>query len=447
MRALLWNVVLIVAVTAASIAIGLAVTPMQSVPAAGQTVEVGATAPSLSVAGPGELDLFGQQIETTTTFAGPVRPRVRLTQITLNQQLTDFTHHASGASAAQSLETALVDGWRQYFVWELAIVGASAVVLLGAISGWLRRGRGHTAAFVVVGLVVVEAVNLGAIMVTAYTAPQKLSQVHSLQDLVGTARAPDLTPRPAPPTGTRVAVIGDSTAAGYGLQPVRNPTPVGRVCRRSRDSYAMVLAKANGWDVTNLACSGATIAEGILAPQTAGTRTLPAQMQEPAVAKASTVILSVGANDVSWSGLLQACAISSDCDNLVAEAYFQQRLAGFSADYLRLLSDLQALPTHPRVLINLYYNPFSTDSSCLHPIGMTDAKQRSMERLLGALNSILSEGAKAADFTAVQPDFTDHGVCSAEPYVQGLKNRAPFHPTAAGELAIALADEQALIGP
>ena len=242
-------------------------------------------------------------------------------------------------------------------------------------------------------------------------------------------------------------VIGDSTAAGLGLQPVRHPTRVARICRRSQDAYAVTLAKANGWDVTNLACSGATIAEGILGPQTAGTRTLPAQLQEPAVAKASTVIVSVGANDVSWSGLLQACAVSSSCDNKVEEAYFQQRLAGFSADYLRLLSDLQALPTHPRVLINLYYDPFSSDSSCLHSIGMTDAKQTSMERMLGALNSILSEGAKAANFTAVQPHFTDHGVCSAASYVQGLEDRAPFHPTAAGELAIALADEQALIGP
>lgn len=444
---MVWNAVVIVAVAAASIAVGLAVTPMQTVPAAGQTVQVGAAGPSLSLSGPGELDLFGQEIPTTTTFAGPVRPRVRLTRITLNQQLSDFTDTASGASAAQSLENALVDGWKRYFVWEVAIVAAAAVVLLGAVSGWLRRGRGHTAVLVVVGLVATEAVNLGAIMVTAYTAPAKLGQVHSLQDLVGTSRAPRLTPRPAPPTGSRVVVIGDSTAAGLGNRPLPHPTPVGRTCRRSQDAYAVDLANANGWRVTNLACSGATIAEGLLGPQTAGTKTLPAQMELPAVAKASTVIVSVGANDVSWSGLLQACAISSDCDNKVERAYFQQQLAGFSADYLRLLSDLQALPNHPRVLINLYYDPFSSDASCLHSIGMTDAKQRSMETMLTALNNILSEGAKAAEFTAVEPDFTGHGVCSGQPYVQGLKGNAPFHPTSAGELAIALADEHALTAP
>ncbi|HXP54367.1 MAG TPA: hypothetical protein VN847_05405, partial [Streptosporangiaceae bacterium] len=46
--------------------------------------------------------------------------------------------------------------------------------------------------------------------------------------------------------------------------------------------------------------------------------------------------------------------------------------------------------------------------------------------------------------TPVRPDFTGHALCDADPYVQGVGSPAPFHPTAAGELAIALADEQAL---
>ena len=255
-KAWVWHVVLVVMVAAASIAIGLAVTPMQTVPAAGQTVQVGAAAPSLSLSGPGELDLFGQAIPTTTTFVGPVRPRVRLTQITLNQQLTDFTETASGKSPARSLETALVHGWRQYFVWELVIVGISAVVLLGAVSGWLRRGPRHTAALVILGLLFTEGINLGAIMVTAYSAPQKLSNVHSLQELVGSSRTPDLAPRPAPPTGTRVVVIGDSTAAGLGNRPLPHPTPVGKICRRSQDAYAVDLANANGIGFSSLVSIG-----------------------------------------------------------------------------------------------------------------------------------------------------------------------------------------------
>lgn len=59
---------------------------------------------------------------------------------------------------------------------------------------------------------------------------------------------------------------------------------------------------------------------------------------------------------------------------------------------------------------------------------------------------MLAKGAQAAGLVAVRPDFTGHQLCDAEPYVQGLKASAPFHPTAAGELAIAIADEAALRG-
>src|SRR5579871_1170092 len=52
----------VVVVAAVSIAVALLVTPMQQVRLAGQTVGVGAAAPSFSLSGPGELDLFGQRL-------------------------------------------------------------------------------------------------------------------------------------------------------------------------------------------------------------------------------------------------------------------------------------------------------------------------------------------------------------------------------------------------
>jgi len=42
------------------------------------------------------------------------------------------------------------------------------------------------------------------------------------------------------------------------------------------------------------------------------------------------------------------------------------------------------------------------------------------------------------------PPFAGHELCTADPYVQGPQDRAPLHPTATGELAIALADQQEL---
>ena len=430
----------VLAVAAASIAIALAVTPMQKISAAGQTVAVGTTAPSWSLSGPAQLDLFGQHIPTNLTFFGPVRPRLVLTHITLSSQLKTFV-----GGSAQGLEDALAAGFRHYFFWEIGIAGFTAIVLMGAVTGWLRHQVKPTVILVVAALLVTEAVNLGAVMLTAYSAPGKLKQVHSLQALVGSApQLPDPPTSTDKPPGTRVVVMGDSTASGWGLRPLPHGSKADLACNRSIDSSAQDLADANGWHVTNLACSDATIAEGVLGPQEHNGQLMPAQISDPAVTKASVVILSIGANDVEWGNLLRVCAVSPSCDDRAARAYFQQHLASFSAEYLQVLSDLQLLPNHPQVVVNLYYSPINPEDACLAEAGVTQEKQQSVLTTLAALNGILEKGARAASFQVADPDFSGHGVCSDSPYVQGLNAHAPFHPTAAGQLAIALADEHAL---
>jgi lysophospholipase L1-like esterase len=434
--------VLVAAVVA--IALALWITPMQPVTAAGQTIEVGVTAPSWSLSGPGELDLFGQRIPTAIQFVGPVRPRVQLTRITLSQQLTEFARSGGSPATARAMEGALVRGWHHYFYWQIVVVAALSLVLLGAIAGWQRRSPRHTVVLVAIGLALTEVINGGAIMVTAYTAPNRLSQVDSLAALVG--RAPILpAPQPstATPAGVTVAVIGDSTAAGLGNTPLAHPDPADTACQRSADSYALDLASVNNWQVTNLACGGATVQAGLLGPQQFASTTVAAQLSTSAVAEASTIFVSIGANDVNWTTILQVCAVSPTCQDQAQEAYFQQLLASFTQDYLQLLAQLKVLPQHPTVVINLYYDPLTGDDSCLGPAA-TAAKRQSLTSKLGALNTVLANGAKAASFLTAQPNFTGHGVCDDQPYVQGLKASAPFHPTALGELAIALADEQAL---
>ncbi len=435
---------LVLAAAVVAIALALWITPMQSVSATGQTIQVGVTGPSWSLSGPGELDLFGQRIPTAIQFVGPVRPRIQLARITLSEQLTEFARSGGSQTTARAMEQALVRGWEHYFYWQIAVVAAVSLVLLGAIAGWRRSSRRHTIVLLTVGLLVAQAINLGAIMVTAYTAPHRLSQVDSLAALVG--RAPVLpAPQPtgaSPGSGT-VAVIGDSTAAGLGNTPLPHPSQADSACQRSADSYALDLASVNNWQVTNLACSGATVQAGLLGAQQFASTTVEAQLSAPAVANASTIFVSIGANDVNWTTILQVCAVSPTCQDQAQEAYFQQLLESFTQDYLQLLSALKVLPNHPTVVINLYYDPLGGDNSCLGP-DVTDAKRQSLEAKLNALNTVLANGAKTASFLTAKPNFTGHGVCSELPYVQGLKAPAPFHPTAAGELAIALADEQAL---
>lgn len=435
-----------VAVAGIAMAVALTVTPDVTVTAAGQSVSVGAARPSLSLSGPGQLDLFGQQLPTAMRFEGPVRPRLVLRHISVNDQLTSLFAGHKPSVVGSSLGGALVSGWTRYFVWEALVAAAVELLLVGALAGWLRVPWRRMLVLLGTGLVLTEAVNVGAVMLAAVEVPARLSHISSLEALVGKAPLDTGIPAEGPPRAKGdVVVLGDSTAAGLGNPLVPDATASDRACGRSVDSYANDLAVVNGWHVLNLACAGATIDAGLLGPQAIGKLKLPPQVAvAEREARASLVIVSIGANDVGWSELLAACAGTQTCDNSAFTAYFQQQLATFSTNYLRLLQALESMPEHPRVLVNLYYNPVDPSKDCLGRVGLDHAKERTVNSLLGALNDVLARGAQASSFASVQPSFAGHALCDGQSYVQGLASPAPFHPTPGGELVIALSDEHQL---
>src|SRR5258706_5948838 len=210
----------IVLAAAVSISVALLVTPIQQVSLAGQTVDVGAAARTLSLSGPGELRLFGQRLRTAIQFAGPVRPRLALTQITLDRQLTRvFAPHRP--SPERAIGDALASGWKRYFGWEIAITAGCALLLTGALAGWLRLSVRRTLALLAAGLLVTEAVNVGGIMATAYTAPAKLRQVTSITALAGRSPLPPVPAAagPAEPAGPVGAVGGFTSGRGRQAKP------------------------------------------------------------------------------------------------------------------------------------------------------------------------------------------------------------------------------------
>jgi GDSL-like Lipase/Acylhydrolase family len=445
----LGGLALLVVLACGAIAVALQVTPMQTVTVAGQVIKVGATSPNLSWSGPGEVDLFGQSLPTNILFSGPVRPRLQLSQITINSELTTFVEGAHGDGVERILGARLAEGWKRYFAWETAIAGAVTLILVGALAGWRRLPHRTTVKMLAAGLVIAEALNVGAIMITTYSAPDKLRMVHSLNELVGNqTRPPRIDPAGRPLRRVQAVVIGDSTAAGAGLVPVPGASGAVRACGRSADSYAAALSEVNGWKVLNLACNGATIRHGLLGPQKQNGDRLPPQLAEAERAsRASVVIVSVGADDLNWAAVVRYCSVTPNCNDRATAAYFQQQLASFSKDYLDLLSRLAALPGHPQVIINRYYHPFGAQPGCLSQAGLTLANLQTLTSRLATLNAVLAKGAAQFQFSSPQPDFAGHQLCTAQPYVQGLDAPAPFHPTAAGQLAIALADQAALGQP
>jgi hypothetical protein len=421
------------------------ITPLQSVTAAGQTVEVGAATPGWGLHGPGEMDLFGQTISTQPNFPGPINPRLRLTHITANAELGQLLG-SSDHNSAGLLGRQLSAGWLRYALWEGAVSAGIVVVALAAVTGLRRYSVRRTAVVLSAGAVAMTAVNVVGFGLLASGTPTALRHVHSLSDLVGRSNGYPVAPADGPALGAvQAVVVGDSTAAGIGNRPLPHPDALDKACGRSADSFAEQLAAVNNWNVLNLACSGATVRTGLLGPQPAGPLSAPPQVaQLQRAPKAQVIIVSIGADDLHWADLTRFCAASPTCDDKATDAYFQQQTAEFVLDYRDLLTQLAALPGQPTVIVNQYYDPFGPDTGCLAAEDIDGTKAKTLQSRLDQLNAALRQGADAAGFMTVQPSFTGHALCSAEPFVQGPKDRAPLHPTAAGELAIALADQQAL---
>ncbi|WP_432199021.1 SGNH/GDSL hydrolase family protein [Streptomyces sp. bgisy027] len=436
----------VLAVAALSVWLSVRVTPLQTVTPVGQTVQVGAATPDLSMSGPGELELFGQVIPTQPRFEGPIRPRLKLTHISFNAQATALTKPGGAEAAATDLSRQLTAAWTRYLLWETLVATGFAALIAIAVAGIRRSSRTTMLKMLGVAVAGVCALNALGVYLLASATPAALRQVRGIEDLVGpsTPTPVQAVGAPARP-GVQAVVLGDSTAAGIGNAPLDDPTPTDKACGRSKDAYAVYLAAANNWNTLNLACSGATVRDGLLGPQQRGTTEVPPQLAVALKAtKASVIIVSIGANDIHWSTMTALCAAAKTCDDKASTAYFQQQINAFSADYYDLLDNLAALPQHPRVLINEYYNPFGERLDCLKNQNITTAKTKTLKYRLDELNSVLRQGAQTFGFTAVPQHFDGHRLCSKQPFVQGLDANAPLHPNAAGELAIALADQQAL---
>lgn len=462
--------------------LALAVTPAVPVSVFGQTVQVGAVPPSagLSLSGPGQADLFGEgTVETVQHFEGPIRPKIVWQRFNRNDDAAAFIRSDS-TDGRRTVETgsaqvgdALVQGWTRYFVGlglVAAVVGGGLYLVTVGVTALTRREHRHRSraehlgrlsASVAASLVVTA----GFTALTVRTAVEELGSITSLADLVGTATVAQV-PDPAGPvrTDVDVVVIGDSTAAGIGNAPLPDPTKEDEACQRSSDSYASALQVVSELRVLNLACSSATVPAGLLGPQlTGGMRVTPQVGVLSQVRSAQLVIVSVGANDVGWSDFLTLCYGLPRCDDEASDRLFQSRLDAFKIQYAQLLQQLSDLPNSPEVVVSEYYDPFGDsfdcdqlkdpDAAAAAPPGYgfgpdpgeDNQDQKITEKIdplrseLRRMNAVLAQGAAAFDFTVVRPSFTGHALCDDQSWVQGMSDPAPFHPRAAGELAIAAA--------
>ncbi len=472
---------LVLAVALAAMTLALAVTPKAGVSVFGQRVTVGAVPPSLhlGLSGPGEADLFGEgMVETIQHFDGPIRPLIVWQRFNRNDDAAAFIQSGStGGRRTVSTGSAevgqqLAAGWTRYFGWLVGIAALLGGVLYLMTAGAValagrdhRRSRAAHLGLFAASVAAALLMTLGFTALTVRTAVRQLGAVSSLSDLVGTASLAPVPPAVGPKRAdTDVVVVGDSTAAGIGNTPIPNPTRDDNACQRSADTYASSLQSIGGVSVLNLACSSATVANGLLGPQPAAGTTLPPQVGVlRSVQSAKVVVVSIGANDVGWSDFLRYCYGLPRCDDEASNKLFESRLDGFKIQYAQLLQQLSDLPSHPQVIVTTYYDPLGSSFDCAAlqdpeaeaggPPGYgfgpdpgkdnqhdkVERKVRPLRVELAQMNAVIEQGARGFGFAVAQPRFGGHELCTDQPWVQGMRDPAPFHPTAAGELAITAA--------
>jgi lysophospholipase L1-like esterase len=244
----------------------------------------------------------------------------------------------------------------------------------------------------------------------------------------------------APHTGTgRYVALGDSVAAGVGLPTVPGSDPA---CGVSNQAYATLVAANTGLPYQNLACSGATVGNLFTEQHLSGTnRDIEPQLTRAfAGGTPSLITITAGANDIYWQYFIQQCSVrtcGTNADQVTARGLIRamQAKLNYALYYIWAHSEGHS----PQVILTGYYRPFST-ACAQQQTALTATELAWLNGQNDALNQAIARTTAHYSFARFAPvDFTGHELCTADSWIQGPSDFAPFHPTVAGQQVMAQA--------
>jgi lysophospholipase L1-like esterase len=266
------------------------------------------------------------------------------------------------------------------------------------------------------------------------------------------------------PQGSYVA-LGDSYTAGPDLP---DPTGATAGCEQSGSSYPYRVARSLRLNLTDLSCSGATIAS-LSAPQVTADGTNPAQLS--ALSAATTLVtLGIGGNDIGWSAIITRCteldlipallpggsaaglAPCQDYYTVGGTDQIQRKIQVVARNLTEALTRIAARAPHARVYVVGYPDLLPTaGGTCAHTLGLTQGDVTFLDEEEGQLNSALRQDAKAAadGYVDTYTPSVGHDACEApasrwiEPLLPASP-AAPLHPNAVGEQGMANAIVEAI---
>lgn len=232
--------------------------------------------------------------------------------------------------------------------------------------------------------------------------------------------------------------LGDSVAAGVGLADYTDSS----ACNRTKQAYPEKIANQMRYKLDSFACSGATTSEGVIGPQVVNKLALEPQLTKVVANKKPALItITIGANDANWTTAIQKCytdLCGTNTDTGIAEA----GISNASINLDKALTQIKSVyPTNtPNVVITGYYKLFPTivPEKCTELSGVETSELAWIKQLQDDIDTTLQAVAAKYNFAVFAPiSFEGHELCTGNPWIQSLGGKAPYHPTDAGQSAIA----------
>ncbi len=220
------------------------------------------------------------------------------------------------------------------------------------------------------------------------------------------------------PFAPEYVALGDSYASGTGAG-----SYVDRACQRSSNAYP-AMHGASFPSFRFVACSGAT--------------TQSLKRQFAALTPATTLVtITIGGNDLGFVDVMTTCTLNGDrsCASRVAKSvtFIRDQLpARLDATYAKV----KELSPQASLVVLGYPRLFTPNDRCST---LSRSKRQVLNDAADQLSDVTAAAASRAGarYVDVREAFADHGVCSGQPWINGLVNPTvdSYHPNKAGQAA------------
>ena len=269
-----------------------------------------------------------------------------------------------------------------------------------------------------------------------------------------TSSGPERVAEPVPEPPPRQVHLGDSFAAGTGITPLVEDSPF--TCQRSEENFGRLIARRNGYALTDVSCAGAWTGS-LYEAQYEGV----APQLDAVTPDTDVVTMMLGGNDDGlYSTLVGDCRKAAATDPTGAPCRAELGMGpvrSISREIRpaveRALRDIRARAPRATVLIAGYPWLAPQRRSCRPALALADGDIGYVRRMQARLNAAIASAARAAGavFVDMAGQSTGHDPCRPagtrwiEPMV-GSDAPIVMHPNADGQRALADAVAATLAG-